>query len=528
MTDTRATASRAASNFTDPLLAGVVVRLRRARRRFAYSTVVNLGLASVVIALAVFCLLQLADDLLGDLAPFLTFSGLFVPEWMADWRPSPFPQHLLLAAGAGLAAIAFVPVIAVLRHPGVAFMARAADRRFATGDCMSTALEVSWAPARWPGIVSQALLRYAGARSDLVDPRRLAPMRLSRFAAGVPILLVAALLLTLAPPPPLLQNAYDALLPVAVETPSRTQEQQDKSAANLRVIAAILKQDGEARADPAIQAIAHALDQLGNEVARDNGLDEQELAQELGRLLTLARDAYARAGEKDTSRNLARLIAGLNELAPNRPTGAYQDVPFNAGGGEHPEQPVIEDNPLTALLTTREYVGIEDFADLVPPGTVLGDPRTDRDLGGEGPADALAEEDLTRTYDLVDPDYGPEGPNTNGPAAGVLIGAGDGEGEGDYAGIGERSPFGPGGAPGAPIDVAGEMLLKNPVRGGGRRIRFDFPPQAALHAPDGNVPGDAGGWRTIAEGEVTRVDLPAPARDVVSRYFEAMRLGSAE
>ena len=491
--------------------------------------VINLGVTSLLVALGVFCLLQLAYNLLGSLAPWLTFAGLLVPDWLASSRPSPFPQHLLLAAGAGLFVVALAPVIAILRHPGIAFMARAADRRFATRDCMSTALEVSSAPARWPGVVSQALLRYADLRSEVVNPRQLVPMRLSRFAAGVPVLLVAALLLTLAPPPPLLQDAYNALVQVAVETPSLTQEQQDQTAANLRVIAAILKQDGEARADPAIQAIARALDELGIEVARNDGMDEEALAQELGRLLALARDAYERAGEKDTSRNLARLIAGLNELAPNRPDGAYQDVPFNAGGRVRRDDPDIPDNPLTALLTTREYVGIENFADLVPPGIVLGDPRTDRPrAGGEGPADALAEEDLTRTYNVPDDDYGPEGPNANGPAAGILIGAGDGDGPGDYAGVGERNPFGPGGAPGGPIDVAGEMLLEHPGRGGGRRIRFDFPPQVELQVPNADVHGDGGGWRTIAEGEVTRTNLPAPARDVVSRYFEALRLGSGE
>ncbi len=417
------------------------------------------------------------------------------------------------------------PVIALLLRPGIAVMARAADRRFGMDECMSTALEVSSAPARWPGVVSQALMHHAGARSEAVDPRRLVPMRLSRIVAGVPILLGAAILLTVAPPPPLLQDAYNVLRPVAVEPPSLTAAQQAETAANLRVISAILKQDGEARADPAIQAIARALDQLGNEVTRDDGIGGDALAQELGRLLTLARDAYDRAGEQNTSRNLSRLIAGLNELAPNRPKGAYQDMPFNAGAGEPRDDPDIPDNPFVGLLTTREYVGIEDFADLAPPGTVLGDPRTDRPLGGAGPADALADEDLTRTYAEVGDEYGPEGPNAEGPAAGIMIGGADGAGEGDYAGIGDQPLFGPAGGPGAAINAEGEMVLQDPGRGGGRRIRIDFPPLAELQVPDGNAPGAAGGWRAIAEGEVTRTDLPVPARDVVSRYFEAMRLG---
>lgn len=512
-------------------LAGLDERLRRARRRSVYATLANFVVASVLISLGVFCLLQLAHNLLGTLAPSVTFAAQLVPDWMSNWRPPPFSQNVLLATGAGLVAIAVMPVIAVMQHPSIAFMARAADRRFATDECLSTALEVSSAPARWPGVVAQALLNYANIRSVEVEPRHLVPMRLPRFAAGIPILLGFAAMITIVPPPPLVQDAYYALLPEASETllpeiAAQAREQQQRTAANLRAIAAILKQDGEARADPAIQAISNALDRLGKEVGANAGMRGETLSQELGRLLGLARDAYARAGEEEASRNLARLIAGLNELAPNRPEGAYQNVPIKPATGQAREDTPIPDNPLAGLLTTREYAGIDDFADMVPPGTVLGDPRRDQQRGGDGPPDAVAMDERTVANNPVDADYGPDGPDADGVAAGVMIGGADGVGPGDYAGVGARDLFGRVTRPGDPIDVDGEMVLENPGIGGGRRIRLNLPPQIELQIPAATVPGAVGGWRTLAEEQVTRTDLPAPARDVVSRYFEALRLRS--
>ena len=479
-------------------------------------------------ALAVFCLLQLGHDLLGTLAPSVAFAEPFVPGWIANLQPPPFSQNLLLAAGAGVVVILITPVFAILRHPDIGFMARAADRRFGMQDCLSTALEVEADPTRSHGVVVHALLQDAGSRSKSVDPQSLVPLRLHRHAVGVPILLAGAALFTFAPAPPLVQDAYQALLPTTVQqTPSLTQEQA-QTAANLRVIAAILKQDGEARADPAIQAIASAVDRLGKEVTTNLGMKGDAYSKELSRLLTLARNAYERVGEAKSPRNLSRLIADLGADAPNRPDDEYQDVPINEATGEVWEPP-LEDNPFGAdrvgLLTTREYAGIDDFDNMIAPDTVLGDPRRDRPKG-DGPAHAVAMDERTATNNAPgDDDYGPAGPDATGATAGEMIGAGGGFGEGDYAGVGTEALFGPGEGPFNPFAVAGELVLENPGLGGGRRIRFNLPPPVELRVPEMNIPGAVGGWRTLAEGEVTRTDLPAPARDIVSRYFKILRFG---
>lgn len=514
-------------NITNPGLASLAERLRQAQWRSTLFRAINCLVTGLLVALAVFCLLQLAHELLGTLAPSVTFADPFVPGWIADMQPPPFSQNLLLAAGAGIVVILITPVFAILRHPDIGFMARAADRRFGMQDCLSTALEIESDPARSHGVVVQALLQDAGSRSKAVDPRSLVPLRLHRQAVGVPVLLAGAALFTFAPPPPLVQDAYQALLPTTFKTPSLTQEQAE-TAANLRAVAAILKQDGEARADPAIQAIASAVNRLGKEVTRNSGMKGDTLSKELSRLLTLARNAYERVGEAKTPRNLSRLIADLGADAPNRPDKEYQDVPVNETTEEVWEPP-LEDNPLGAdgvgLLTTREYAGIDDFDNMVAPPTVLGDPRRDQPRG-EGPAHAMAMDERTATMNAPgDDDYGPAGPNADGAIAGEMIGAGGGFGEGDYAGIGTEALFGPGEGPFDPFAVAGELVLENPGLGGGRRIRFNLPPQVELRVPEMNIPGAVGGWRTLAEGEVTRTDLPAPARDVVSRYFKTLRLG---
>src|SRR5207237_8844127 len=57
------------------------------------------------------------------------------------------------------------------------------------------------------------------------------------------------------------------------------------------------------------------------------------------------------------------------------------------------------DNPLAGIMTTREEEGIDDVADLVPPGQVIGDPnRNTAGGGGDGVPDAA-----TAPGDAVDP-----------------------------------------------------------------------------------------------------------------------------
>jgi hypothetical protein len=481
------------------------------------------AIASVLFALAVFCVLQLAHNLLGEFAPAFDFVGGLAPAWLAGWRPSPVPEHALLAAATGVMAFVLSPVIVLLQRPGIAALARAADRRFALDECMSTALEVASSPSRPTGVVVQALLRSAGERTATVDPKLLVPFGLPPLVAGIPVLMLIAALLVYSPPPPLLQDVYTAMRSVGQQRPSLQREVQLETAANLRAIAAILKQDGEARADPAIQAIARTLDQLGAEAEANIGLAGEALTQELDRLMALANEAYARVGEAPAGpRNLSRLIAGLNEQAKNRSTGPKGNDVKKAQPGQARDDVPPEGNPLTAVLTNRDFAGMDDYRDMVAPGTALGDPATNRPGGGDGVADAGGgapdEYDDMLLADMVAAQAAAAG------RGGKLIGGADGAAPGDFAGIGTQGLFGRPGAAGGAYDLLGEMLLQNPGLGNGRRIRFDLAPDTALRAPAMTVAGAPGAWRTTAEAEVTRAELPTSARDIVSRYFDALRL----
>ena len=147
-------------------LAGVVENLVRARRRSDVTTFLHGATTSLVIGLALFCLLELMYGVLGGLAPLLSFEWLSVPAWLADWRPGAVPQHLVIAVIGGVAALIVAQFTAISRRPGVGSMAQAADRRFALDERLSTALELAHAPTRSVGVVGEALLQDAARHSE--------------------------------------------------------------------------------------------------------------------------------------------------------------------------------------------------------------------------------------------------------------------------------------------------------------------------------------------------------------------------
>lgn len=502
------------------LLSGLVARLVLAQRRSLFAGVGEFAILSVLYALAVFCVLQLAHALLGEYAPSFGFVAGLAPNWLVAWRPSPVPEHVVLAFATGVIVLIASPLIVYLQRPGIDSMARAADRRFTLDECMSTALEVAYAPVRATGVVIDALLETADARTAKVDPSKLVPYGLPRLAAGIPILVLVAALVMVSPPPPLLQDAMVAMRAVDARRPSLQQELQQDTVANLRAIAAILKQDGETRADPGIQAIARALEQLGAEAEANPAMTGEALTQALDRLQALATEAYTRAGEATTGpRNYSRLIAGLNEQATNRSTGPKGNDVKRALPGQARDD--IAPPELAGVLTNRDFAGLDDFRDLVAPGTAIGEAATNRPGGGDGVADAVG------VADGYDDDFFAGGKAADGGeaagAGGKLIGGADGAAPGDFAGIGTQGLFG---RPGevAKYGVAGELLLENPGLGNGRRIRFDLAPDTAVRETTAKLTGGQAAWRPKVEAEVTRADLPASARDFVSRYFDALRV----
>jgi hypothetical protein len=364
------------------------------------------------------------------------------------------------------------------------------------------------------------LLKNVQARSAAVEPANLVPVQVPRVALGVPVLIAVAALLSIAPPPPLLQEAWGALRP-SPEVGVFTAEDRADAAVALQAIAAILKQDGEDRADPQLQQIAHDLAQLGQQLATTPGFGQRELAEGLERLLARATEAYQRMGEQpDAPTNFSRLLSAANTtLGANR----AKTVAPGARAMQTQEGWNKPDNPFTGLMTTRDEYngpGRDEAADMVQPGQIVGDAGDGRFGGaGDGVVDAIGD---GRAPD-DDEVYGPDGPGGGGGPVGEMVGAADGMGPGDFAGKGTQKLFGDYMAR-LGLTAEYEMMLKNPAGGGGRRTRFNLPPQIEAFANPGGAgaPATAGGWETKQEHEVTRTPLPATARDIVSRYFQAL------
>jgi hypothetical protein len=506
---------------SDARLAGIVERLGRARQRTAYGTFVTIATGGVLIALTLFCVLQLMHGLLGSLAPWLAFENVAVPQWLAMWRPAPVPQHLMVAIDVAVVAMIIAPIVALMRRPEIDRMARAADTKFHLNESVSTALELSNKPEAfaYTGVVGQALLKSVQDRATTVEPGNLVPVSLPRAALGVPVLIAVAALLSIAPPPPLLQEAWGALR-ASPEVGTLTADERNEAAVTLQAIAAILKQDGEDRADPQIQQIAHDLEQLGKQLAQTPGMGVTDLTEGLDRLMARATEAYARVGEQpEAPTNFGRMISTVAaQLGVNR----TKTIAPGARAMQQQEGWNRPDNPFTGLMTTRDEYngpGRDDPADMVPPAQVLGDPGDGRfGAEGDGIVDAIGD---GRAPD--DDVYGPDGPGGGGGPLGEMVGGADGEGPGDFAGKGTTGKLFGDYMARLGLAAEHEMMLKNAAGGGGRRTRFNLPPQMGGENPDlGGAPAVAGGWVAKQEHEVTRTPLPATARDIVSRYFQAL------
>ena len=196
---------------------------------------------------------------------------------------NPVPASAIAFADAFAAAV----LLTLLLAPDLAVLARAAERRFALQERLSTALEVAAtlrADTRFDPIRA-ALLADAEHHAGAIDPRRLVRLTLPRAAWAVPVLLVAAVLLQIVPP-----DAFGRAVPAAttardaLEDGALSRQQAADTAANLRRIAEMLDQDAAQRSDPYLRTIARTLERLSGEVARAK-LDRRQLASELNRLL---------------------------------------------------------------------------------------------------------------------------------------------------------------------------------------------------------------------------------------------------
>ena len=469
---------------------------------------------------AVWCLL------LG-LVVLCTLEGMtaFTDGWpAARWLPAlsgnPLLNHVALSAIAFAGAFAVAVLLTFLLTPDLPALARAADRTFALQERLSTALEVS-ANLRSDSVldpVRAALLADAERRTGAIDPRALVPLKLPRAAWAVPALIAAAILLQVVPPDAFGRAAPGASTARDVSDDGRLSRQQAAdTAANLRRIAEILDQDAAQRSDPYLRTIARTLERLSTEVARA-ALDRRQLAGELDRLLAHAQQAYAQgdrpAGQAATRRDATELLrSALDDITGNRQAGA---APARDPDPAVPEVGAAERAPAGRPVQRgeRREAGSRTQSEQIAalrrllPGVDIQWLFVDEDGNETDPRaqiERLMADEERRARAAAQP-------------AGAAANAG--QGEGDRAGDGVQ-PLGRGNSA-KPADLAAteQMLLPDPERRDGGRIRIEIPPDAALSDVAAPTSDASGGWRRVQEQPVERPALAAEGRRIVGRYFK--------
>jgi hypothetical protein len=459
---------------------------------------------SLVAALALLCGLEIAGLYLDMAAPG---DSLAVPSE----RPL---FYLALSAAAFACAFALAALLAFIRSPDAAALARKADRALALAERLSTALEVdeSLPPDAALGPVPSALLADAERYAAIVDPRQIVGLHLPRAVWAVPGLIAAAVLIQLVPPDAL-AISRGSIAGAKRDERSFTGQQGAEAAANLRRIAELLGKDAQERSDPYLRTIARALERLSADAERP-GVDRRVLVGALEELLAHTRQAYGRATDaaREQARDVAQqLQAALDDIAGKRQEAATPpreaDGRVNAGNaaatargetGRSPQQP--SERKTASVGTTSQ----------TPTGR---QPSWD---------DLLKDLD---DYDRVDPRIEKERAfaeqQRRARAASQAAGAAQdaGQGDGDRAGDGTR-PLGNGAAAVATgLAPGAEMLLPDQTTANGGRIRIELPPETALTAVAPPTAQAGGEWRRAPEQAVARV-VPGPEdRKIIGRYF---------
>ena len=496
----------------DSRLAALVESLENARRRSNLRAFLNGLIASVGVGLGLFIVLELLHGVLGGLSPILSFEWLSVPSWLAEWGPAPVPQHIVVGLAGALAAFAVALFTNSAHRPGIGGMARAADREFAGNERFSTALDLSKSQSTL-GVVGEALMQDTARRAASVDAHRLAPIRLGWQALLVPGLAVVAVLIANSPPAAILADAFDGRPASAIGGGAENFADTERldAAGEIRAIAAILAQDGLARADPTLQAVANELNALGNELAANPNLDRAAVADALERLAGAAQDAYAAAGVgANENANYAQLVDdAIRAIDPGR-----YEVNNEAGAQATPQEGVFDAGevaganvPVDGALQLPEGPNIEAAELTIVEGANV--PRELQHDWGDNP------------YDEGDPDNFAVNPEVE------IIGLGEGVG-GNLAGLGAAAL---GGVPGArlvPGATEGELLLIDPDPGNGRMIQLNLPPLAELLPVDIDGLAAGGLWRPFQETEVERTAIPAADLEAVGRYFQTIAAERAE
>jgi hypothetical protein len=425
-----------------------------------------------------------------------------------------------VAVGLGIivGGVALTGLVALMRAPGDAALARAADRTFGLKECLSTALEVvPDSQAGAPDPVRNALRAQAERHAGAIDPRRLIAVGMPRAAWAVPVLVGAAIFLQIVPP-----NAFGSAQPAALHSDADrsagnlNEQQRADAAANLQRIAERIGKDADERSDSYLRTISRALDRLGSKV-RQASEDRQILAAEVEQLLAHAQRAYGRGSAESDGALAGRppdpadmLKSVLDAIAGNQPAETAAKPPPDREASEAKAKPDTRDqaSPVPsprkapasrtlaeALIAARKLPG----ADI--PWLFLDENGEETDPRAQ--IERLMAEEERRARGTPQP-------------AGAAADAG--KGEGDRAGDGSR-PLGQGALAALPDGAGGgDMRLPDQAGNEGRRIRIEITPETARSdvVPPSQTEAD---WRRLKEQPVERPPLEPGDREVVGRYF---------
>jgi hypothetical protein len=478
-------------------------RLKAVRTRSRIRSMLRGAVFSLVATLALLCGIEI--------------SGLYFDVAASGGSLALLSEHplsyLACSAAAFACALTLATLLAFLRTPDAAALARKVDRVLALQERLSTALEVdqSLPPDAALGPVPSALLADAERHAATIDPRQIVGLHLPHAVWAVPGLVAVAVLIQLVPPEAL-AVARGSIAGAGRDQAGFTGQQGAEAAANLRRIAGLLDKDAQERSDPYLRTIGRTLQRLSADAER---VDRRSLAGALAQLLAHARRAYGQA--TDAAREQAprdvvqQLQTALDGITGNRQARAA--APREADGRDGAGNGAAVERGQTgppAQPSERKIASVG-----TPPQTAVPGLQPTLD-------DLLKDLD---DYDPVDPRVEKErafaDQQRRARAASQSVGAAQdaGQGDGDRAGDGTR-PLGNGVAAAATELTPGvEMLLPDQLAGNGGRIRIELPPETVRSGVAPPTAGTGGEWQRAREQAITRA-MPGPEeRKVIGRYF---------
>ncbi len=495
-------------------LSGLLRTIESARRRAILAASIETGVTALAAGLIVYCAMQGAA--------------------VAGATTVAAPVSIWAGAIVTVAALVIGAASAWAIRPDASAMCRRADALFGLAERLSTTMQLARSAPVSDAVVPNAQIHDALRRSEVVDPRRLAPLRMPIASVAVVILAVIALLLGSAAD---VEGSGDGGTAPRAQLPSGEMEVADRAAlaAAIDEIAARIEQDAAERDDPYLNAIARELSELSAIAGAGPPPQRAEVSRQLAALQEHAADAYRMAG---TSTQAFDEIAGMfgeatraaqdpagpsltavgQELdSPTPPQMATADdgeagpganeTTSDGQGAADPEIEEAEENVAVApdldpAAIVQDEVCYQEYENCAAEGAdgLISDPGPIAEAAGGAPPNDIVEADQP-------------GGMLIGPAANADRGEGILAGEGAQPlgdRVAERSEE---------LAQSNDMLLPNQGDGEGQRIRIEAAPHAALSAVVEE--GQLGGWpwTPAVEQPVARSLVPPALRNAMAQYF---------